>query len=108
MRKNAVPDALPAAGPRPGTELCSTRDYGGGFRDALSLSKASLGTFVYHLLRMGGTIESIYCLNHKYDRSYIQAMVVIPAGKRAELETATSVGLERPGRLVPATGGFSL
>jgi hypothetical protein len=107
MHKNAAPDAVPVPGPHPGTELWATRDYGGGVGEALSLSKASLGNFFHALLRMGGSIQSTHCLNHKYDRSYVQAMVVIPAGKRAELEAETGIGLERPSYLKPASGGFS-
>jgi hypothetical protein len=106
MRKNSAPDVVPALGPVPGTETWATRDYGGGVGNALSLTKASLGGFVYALLRMGGSIQSIHCLNRAYDRSYVQAMVVIPEGKRAELEGATGIGLERPSVLVPAGGGF--
>jgi hypothetical protein len=40
---------------RPGHEGWITRDYGGEGR-ALTLSKANLGNFVYHLLRLGGDI----------------------------------------------------
>lgn len=96
-------DVKPTRSPdsRPGMESWVTRDYGGTGK-ALVMSKAVLGLFVYHLLRLGGGIESTYALRGDCDRSYVQFAIYIPAGKAEELQSATGIALERPSRLVLA------
>lgn len=86
---------------RPTDEALVTRDYGGEGK-ALSLSKASLGTFVYHLLRLGGRIVDTHTMNPKYDRSYVQMSIVLPQGRRAELQEASGIALELPSVMKPA------
>ena len=93
-------------GPLPGEESWVTRDYGSEGR-ALSMSKTVLGTFVYHLLRMGGRITSTYAMHGDMDRTYVQFAVVLPAGRAGELTEASGIALEKPSTLVPASSGFS-
>lgn len=78
-----------------------TRDYGGDGK-ALNLSKSCLGTFVYHLFRLGGNITSTYVMNNKFDRSYVQMAISLPDGRSAELTAATGIVLEKPSALTPA------
>ena len=77
-----------------------TAEY--GMAKVLNLSKTKLGLFVYHLLRLGGTIRSTHVLNHRYDRSYVQMAVTLPKGKMEELQNLTGVELEVPTRVVLA------
>lgn len=85
----------------PGHEDWVTRDYGGEGK-ALSMSKEALGTFVYHLLRCGGRIESTYAMAPEHARSYVQFSITLPNGRKEELEKITGIALERPSHLTPA------
>ena len=89
------------SGGHPGFEVWVTRDYGGEGK-ALNMSKATLGTFVYHLLRLGGKITSTHVMAPEYDRSYVQMAIALPTGKREQLQTASGIALESPSYLVPA------
>ena len=107
LKRNVAGEPAPHSVPlvcvsltRPGMECWVTRDYG---RDgkALHLSKAALGSFVYHLLRLGGDISGTHCLGTQYDRSYVQMAIQLPTGKRDELQVASGITLESPPRLAP-------
>lgn len=74
-----------------------TRDYGGEGK-ALCLSKATLGLFVYELLKLGGGITSTYAMG-KSPRAYVQMVIYLPTGKKTELEGLTGVTLEVPSTL---------
>lgn len=87
--------------PLPNEEALVTRDYGGEGR-ALSMSKAQLGLFTYHLLRLGGRITSTYAMRPDMDRTYVQFAIVLPKGRGAKLTELTGVALEQPSMLVPA------
>lgn len=88
-------------GPLPNEEALVTRDYGGEGK-ALSMSKANLGQFVYHLLKLGGRITGSFAMNAKYDRSYVQFSIVLPKGRREKLTELTGIALEEPSYLKPA------
>lgn len=79
----------------PGHEAWVTRDYGSDGK-ALSMSKAGLGSFVYHLLRLGGHIHSTWAMGPQYDRTYVQMSISLPPGRREALQDATGVKLEKP------------
>ncbi len=85
----------------PGHEDWVTRDYGGEGK-ALTMSKEVLGTFVFHLLRCGGRIESTHAMAPEHARSYVQFSITLPKGRKAELEGLTGITLERPSHLTPA------
>lgn len=78
-----------------GEVYMATEDYGGD-GGKLSLSKAKLGLFMYSLLKCDGKICSMYGMNRKYDRSYVQAMIKIKPEKIAELEEMSGVKLMNP------------
>ena len=65
-------------------------DYG------LSLSKAKLGLFMYHLLKMNGGVCDIYCMNPKYDRACVNMSVCIHPDDKSKLEELTKVKLIDP------------
>ena len=90
----------------PGEEAWVTRDYGAEGK-ALSMSKTVLGSFVYHLLRLGGRITSTYAMRGDMDRTYVQFAVVLPEGRADELTEASGIVLEKPSTLVPASSGLS-
>ena len=85
----------------PHEEAWVTRDYGGDGK-ALSMSKATLGLFVFHLLRLNGRITSTYAMRPDMDRTYVQFAIVLPKGRAERLTELTGVALERPSHLVPA------
>jgi hypothetical protein len=69
-----------------------TRDYGAeGI--GLNLTRARLGDFVYHLLRLDGAVTHTYAMSPQHDRSFVQFSISLPAGRRAALEEATGVSL---------------
>jgi hypothetical protein len=80
---------------RAGQEFWVTRDYGGEGK-ALNLSKARLGEFMYHLLKMGGRVTDIHVMNAEYDRCYCQAAISLPAGQKEEFERISGFILEKP------------
>jgi hypothetical protein len=86
------------AGHIPGTECWVTRDYGREGK-SLCMSKATLGEFVFHLMRLGGSISSTYAMAPQYPRSYVQMAITLPAGCAADLEAASGVALECPREL---------
>lgn len=86
---------------KPGYEAWVTRDYGSKGK-ALILSKSRLGLFVYHVLRMGGEITSVYAMNPNYDRSYVQMAITLPIGRRKELQDVSGIVLESVPVLKPA------
>lgn len=84
----------------PGMEGWVTRDYGGAGK-GLSLTRKRLGEFMFHLLRMRGTVTSSYAMSDM-EGSYVQVFFWLPEGKRAELEAASGITIEAPVYLVPA------
>ncbi len=79
----------------PGHEAWLTRDYGGEGK-ALSLTQASLGTFVFHCLNLGGHITGGSAFAPGVPRSYVQLAISLPAGKREALEGLSGITLEAP------------
>ena len=65
-------------------------------RKAVSLSKNGLGVFSYHLFKLGGSIESTYVMNYKYDRSFIQMSVLLRPDCVDDFEKASGFGLTLP------------
>lgn len=79
----------------PGHEAWLTHDYGGDGKK-LRLSKASLGNFVYHCLKLGGHIMSGSAFSPDVDGCYVQLGISLPKGKRAELERLSGIRLDPP------------
>lgn len=85
----------------PGHEAWITHDYGGKERK-LRLSKASLGNFLYHCLRLGGHVTSGNAFAPDVDGCYVQLGITLPKGKREDLERLSGIKLDPPTQLTPA------
>jgi hypothetical protein len=75
-----------------------TRDYGGEGK-AVTLSKNSMGEFLYWLSKLGGNITSTWIMNKEYDKSYCQFGIQLPEGKEAEFTEKSGFVLETPAAL---------
>lgn len=79
----------------PGHEAWLTHDYGGDDKK-VRLSKASLGNFVYHCLKLGGHLMSGSAFAPEHDGCYVQLGISLPKGKREELERLSGIKLDPP------------
>ena len=70
-----------------------TPDYGSEGKK-LNLSKASMGLFLYSLMKCDGEIGSVYVMNRNYERSYSQASIKIHPNKIKDFEEMTGMKLE--------------
>jgi hypothetical protein len=78
-----------------GARWFHTRDHGGG----LNLSKASLGEFVYEMLRRGCQIGSFFCLYNTYPRSWVGASVFMTEQMKDAIEKETRFRFQDPPRV---------
>ena len=83
----------------PGHEAWITHDYGGDGKK-LRLSKASLGNFMYHCLKLGGHVMNGSAFA-TVDGAYVQLGISLPKGKREELERLSGITLDPPTELSP-------
>lgn len=62
----------------------------------LNLSKASLGTFAEAVLRLGGGLDSFWCMSPQYLRAAVLARVHMTVKQKAEFEAETGFKLRPP------------
>ena len=63
---------------------------------SVSLSKKSLGEFIYHALCVGGYIGEIWPLNHKFPRSWVGITVLMTDKMKTEFEANCKFKLREP------------
>ncbi len=78
-----------------GARWFHTRDHGGG----LSLSKASLGEFLYEALKRGCQIGNFFALNAGYHRSFVQASIFMTEEMKDAFEKETRFKFQDPPRI---------
>ncbi len=62
----------------------------------LTLSKASLGDFVYAVLSNGGDVSSFFCLNHNYSRASVFSRVRLSLKAKKKIEEDTAFRFDPP------------
>lgn len=66
---------------------------------ALNLSKASLGNFCYHALKLNIQIGNFWAFNSKYDRSWVGVTIKATKEQKEALETITKFKFNLPPKL---------
>lgn len=61
-----------------------------------NLSKASLGMFFYHVLKVGGHIGEVWPFNHKYERSSVFISVFMTDEMKGQVEAQTKFRFRPP------------
>ena len=64
-----------------------------------SLSKASLGLFLYEVLKEGAQIGNIYAFNHNYDRSPVYFSIYMTEDMKNNIESRTKFKFKLPPKI---------